>query len=313
MKQLKPLFIIAILASLILPSCGGKGDKEEESTPSSKDPKTKQLKLERGMKIMVAHRDWNPEKGSMGNPALRILTIEDPSGAEGLAFQWINPPSEIGTAGTESQPSDPTAGAASGQAQVFDLAGVASGELSLPNLTNARRMTLPLFWPNGDLFLSNSSGIWISDIAFEELKKDKKTEWNPGLIDNPLLGPIQGYKAIEGGLAQLESSLEEDQEKKESATLIKASKPKKFKVIVDGSEQEVEVIPAKNWLASYKILNNTQNPLVLEVKLAPEANIGEILFTPLGLLKGLVEYRVVEFQSPNFQTKKLEQTPVTEM
>ncbi|MDX1411400.1 MAG: hypothetical protein R3351_04540, partial [Nitrospirales bacterium] len=194
-----------------------------------------------------------------------------------------------------------------------DLAGTQSGELSLPNLTHARRMTLPLFWPNGELFLSNSTGIWCSDIAFEELKKTSKTQWNSGLLNNPLLGPVQGVAAIEESLNQLESTLTSDDKKKESSLWIQAGKPEKFKIMVDGQEREVEVLPAGNWLASYKILHNTQNPMILEVILTPKATPGQILFSPLGLLKGLVEYRIVEIQSPEYQAKKSKGSPVTEM
>jgi hypothetical protein len=51
---------------------------------------------------------------------------------------------------------------------------------------------------------------------------------------------------------------------------------------------------AENWLARYKILNNAQNPLVLEIQLAPKASPAELLFSPLALLKNMVEYRVEE-------------------
>lgn len=288
-------------------ACGQDKVDSQGRVRSSEDPKTLALKMKHGMKIILAHRDWNPEAESWGNPAFRVITIMEPSGAEGLSIQWINPPAGVLSQGSESQPSQAT------KAQVFDLAGTQSGELSLPNLTHARRMTLPLFWPNGELFLSNSTGIWLSDIAFEELKKNRRTQWNSGLLNNPLLGPVQGVAAIEEGLIQFENTLETDEEKKQSSLWINAEKPEKFKIMLDGKEQMVEVLPAGNWLASYKILHNTQNPMILEVTLAPGATLGQVLFSPLGLLKGLAEYRVVEIQSPEYQAKKAKSSPVTEM
>jgi hypothetical protein len=301
------LFLITILFFISFSSCGQNKVDSQGRVRASEDPQTLALKMKHGMKIILAHRDWNPGAESWGNAAFRVITIMEPSGAEGLSLQWINPPPGLLAHESESQPSQAK------KAQVYDLAGTQSGELSLPNLTHARRMTLPLFWPNGELFLSNSTGIWLSDIAFEELKKNRKTQWNSGLLNNPLLGPVQGVAAIEEGLTQLENALESNEEKKESSLWIKAKKPEEYKIIVDGKEQVVEVLPAGNWLASYKILHNTQNPIILEVTLAPDATLGQILFSPLGLLKGLAEYKVVEIQSPEYQAKKAKNSPVTEM
>ncbi len=72
-----------------------------------------------------------------------------------------------------------------------------------------------------------------------------------------------------------------------------------MKLKVNGVEQEVEVLEAKNSLASYKILNNAQNPLLLEVRLGPDYTLGEWIFSPLLMVKDLLEYRVEEIKVPS--------------
>ncbi len=272
---------------------------------STKDPATLGLKLKRGMKILVAHRQLNPAQEIWGQPGIRMLTLEEPSGAEGLVFSWINSPENPSLA------NDPSS--APPQAQVYDLDGVQNGKMSLPNQTQARRMTLPLFWPSGDLFLSDSSGIWFSDAAFEELRKNKTTQWNPGLLGNALLGPAEGIGAIENGLNRLQAMATEANQGDSKGQAVELDGVEKYLLKVDGKNQEVEVLAATNDMATYKILNNAQNPIILELTLAPKASQLQILLSPLGILKGLVEYRIVEVQSPEFQAKHREPGTVKEM
>jgi hypothetical protein len=60
----------------------------------------------------------------------------------------------------------------------------------------------------------------------------------------------------------------------------------------------VDVVELGNWLARLSVLDNAQNPLVLAVQIAPEASPAELLFSPLGMLKGLLEYQVTGFRNP---------------
>jgi hypothetical protein len=189
--------------------------------------------------------------------------------------------SNPGTA--ESQASTTTAGA-----------GEDFGKMTLANTVDGRRMTLPLFWPGGELFMSNSSAIWLSDRAFSELKKEGKTQWALGLLDNPLLGPVQGNELIEMSLESVNRGLEGKPEKRAEAMELKVTdKSADYSLKLNGVEREVEVIEAGNWLAKLKILDNAQNPLILEVQVAPESSAANIFF-PLSWIRPWLNYRVEE-------------------
>ena len=64
------------------------------------------------------------------------------------------------------------------------------------------------------------------------------------------------------------------------------------------AKPSMKILEVGNWLAHYQILDNAQNPLILSVEVAPGAKIAELLFSPLGIVKGLVEYQVKAFKNP---------------
>ncbi len=156
-------------------------------------------------------------------------------------------------------------------------------------------MTLPVFWPSGDLFLSDSSGIWLSDAAFEELKKNKKTAWSPSLLSDPMLGEVQNIQGLETQvnlwLALLGQSplLQKDVE---NIQLVEQQDD--YLLRIEGKITQIPVLIAENSLAQYTVLDDAQNPLVLEFHLFPQAKTYEWFFSPLGFLKGLVDYRILE-------------------
>jgi hypothetical protein len=250
------------------------------------------LKLKEGMKVILSHRILDLDSTRMGEAGRRTVIIEEPSGAEGVLFTWLTSPA----AATPSP--QPSASPQSEEWVSIPLMGPSEtqeGRIALPSILNARRMTLPVFWPQGDLYLSDSAGIWLSDAAFEELKDRRKTQWQPGLLQNPLLGPAQEIPILEASIEKLEQMAQRPGVDPETTAEIKVSKnSEKYLLKINGKEEVVEVMTAENWLARYKILNNAQNPLVLEIQLAPKASPAELLFSPLALLKNMVEYRVEE-------------------
>lgn len=274
------------------------------STPqalSSKDPQTLAVKLKEGVKINLKYIDLENDSGNTGKWVQREITLENPSGAEGMALVW----KEV----TEGVKEPETTLPMQGQVITFDsdsaipnnLAGMMNsdgGQLSLPNLTQARRMTLPAFWPHGDLYLSDSSGIWLSDVAFEEIKRDGKTQWDAGLLHNPMLGPAEELQVFRFALAYLQDDLKDEQDKIESSASLKRQGQKKLTLEIDGKAQQVDVVEMGNWLARLSVLDNAQNPLILAFQVAPEAGLGELIFSPLGMLKGLLEYQVTGFKNP---------------
>jgi hypothetical protein len=171
--------------------------------------------------------------------------------------------------------------------------------MTLANTVNSRRMTLPIFWPPGELYLSNSGAVWLSDQSFEELKKQGKTQWALGVLDNPLLGPVQGVDLLEASLEATSRSLASKNDPKASPQDIEVTdKSADFSVKLNGNETTVDVLEAGNSLVSYKILNNPQNPLILEAEVAPGRSVASELFLPLSWIRGLLSYKVEEIDLP---------------
>lgn len=282
MKSIR-IVLISLALGLALASCrrAPAPDQALEKPAKASGPKLegRDLILRKGLQIKIA------QKGEGLQGKTRNIQVENPSGAEGLSFLWrisggpaVNP---------ESQPAVPEA-----------EGGNDFGKMTLANTVDGRRMTLPLFWPGGELFMSNSSAIWLSDRAFSELKKDGKTQWALGLLDNPLLGPAQGNALIESSLDLMNGALEGKPEQKAAAMELKVTdKSADYALKLNGVDREIEVIEAENWLAKLKILDNAQNPLILEVQVAPERSAANIFF-PLSWIRPWLSYRVegISFQ-----------------
>ncbi len=233
---------------------------------SGKSLDSKDLTLKKGLEIKVtmAH-------------GVRTLTIDNPSGAEGLTFDWQ---AEEKSGASESRPSKSLE---------------SSGKMTLANTVDGRRMTLPAFWPGGELFLSNSSAVWLSDRAFSELKKDGKTQWTIGLLDNPLVGPLQDDAMVEGSLESANRALENKPDKRSSAQELKVTdKSADYPIKLNGVAGKVDVIEAENWLGRLKILDNAQNPLILQFEVTPQAKGILTLFSPLSWIRDKLDYRVEE-------------------
>jgi len=285
MKRFSTSLGLALLLSLGLGAACRRTpaiDAKVSNPPSSQSSEVPHsLLLKKGMQIKLRQSEVAedgkllPSKDPSGWS--RTVTVENPSGAEGMAFAWDLPGAEK---------------ASSGEASV-------RGKMTLANLVGARRMTLPLFWPAGELFLSNSSAIWLSDQAFADLQKQGKTNWSLGIVDNALLGPAQGVALLESALEIMQRSLETKADQKAAAgELVVADKSIDFPMKVNGVEREVEAIEAENWLAKLKILKNPQNPLILEFEVAPNRSVASNLFFPLSWTRKLLSYKVEEIPLP---------------
>lgn len=295
MSYLSYIILVFCLAGLFAcrPSSRDSDKKTDAHPASATRALTDSLKLKTGMEITLRQKvlDWHNRSGpwTLDPQALRTILIDNPSNSEGLSFNW----NLIAKFRTPSNPTTPLPPST-------DTELLWEGKMTLANMTDSRQMTFPIFWAPGELFLSNSSALWLSDHAFEDLKKDQKTNFNPGILGNTLLGPAQGLKMLENGLATLNQNLKQTPDRSRDLTEIKSNKkPSSMKLKVNGVEQEVEVLEAKNSLASYKILNNAQNPLLLEVRLGPDDTLGEWIFSPLLMIKDLLEYRVEEIKTGN--------------
>ncbi len=243
------------------------------------------LKLLPGMKITLS-QNFPMQNGTQVRvlPGIhRNLEIDTPPSSEGLTFHW-----ELKWENSTETPSIPTT-------ETYRE----EGTMTLANLMQAKGMTLPVFWPPGELYLSNSAAIWLSDKGFQELKKEKRSAWSLGILGSSLWGAVPSAGLFEQLVKNFQQGLEKQPEKLlalQEIRLLDKSDPYSLKV--NGSVQEVTTLVAGNWLAQIRILDNAQNPLILEVRLFPDSKLGEILFSPLAPVKSLLEYKVESIDLP---------------
>jgi len=293
MRILKTIFALLLIFPLGLSACRQKPSANESlsasQTAGSPDapPATENLKILPGMKIRLSQKGMGTgEKIFFSDQGVsRTLKMENAIGAEGISFSWASDNNE--------------------GANAKDVAAKSTeGHMTLANLVGARQMTLPAFWPAGDLFLSNSSAIWLSDQAFQDLKKSHQTSWQLGLKSDSLMGEAQGFKLLEESLKGFQQGLQADEKKQQAATIFEGGKRSKaFPVKINGKDSEVEAIEAENSVARLKILDNPQNPLILQVELNPTDSVGGVLFSPLTMLKPFLEYKVEEIDLPRVGEK----------
>ncbi len=284
--------ILLLLTLTLLPfcSCNGPQDRDqvegisaEESSQLKKN--TEMLSLQEGMSLEIFQKtlDLTNLENSLSQEKLLKIDIVSANASEGLGLRW----------GFQKEKAEIPLTEETIPENDSDNLPIVS-RMTLANTTEAKAMTLPLFWPEGDLYLSNSSAIWLSDRAFEALKQKGEAEWNLGIVGDSLLGSLQEIKFFEKNLKAYNSSLQAKKEDGINLALKIKAKDKMipFTLKINGSPKKVEARVAASDLAEYTILNNHQNPLILEVRLLPQASRAQLLVSPLTLLKPFLEYRV---------------------
>lgn len=173
------------------------------------------------------------------------------------------------------------------------------GRVSLPNWEQKTQLWLPSFWPAAELFLANSSGLWLSPVQFEQLLEQKSIPWiapwtQGALPEGSPLQPILNL-ALQQPLKEPQN---ENTQTKLPHKLQLIDKSEKYRLKFQGKDTEVEVVLAEDPWARYTILKDPQNPLVLKVEFGPEWSLGKLLFSPLSWLKATLEYEVFELDFP---------------
>ncbi len=174
------------------------------------------------------------------------------------------------------------------------------GRITATGLSASRTMTLPALLPEGDQAVEGTSLIWLSPVAFRELRSTRETRWSFGLLDSPLLQPV----ALVGGLRRALDALRKRLETEASAAELEdyrriEAEPdfSSFELEVDGRRVKVRTIVARNWFGELVILDDENNPLVLKATLNPLSGGALDVFSPLGALKALAGYQVLSIDS----------------
>lgn len=174
-----------------------------------------------------------------------------------------------------------------------------AGAIASESLALADTLGLPESWPEGDGGVSTSSLIWLSREQYDELVSTRSTIVSLGLFDESLLnvedatGKLSSLVDRLATLIGMEKSAQEETTQTDSLLTVEAD-PQwgEYRVLVDGVQTSVRVVKARNAFASYSILANVDNPLVLEIQLTPLSRGNLELLSSAGFTEGFGGYEV---------------------
>lgn len=183
---------------------------------------------------------------------------------------------------------------------------VVAGTVASESLALADTLGLPESWPEGEGGVSTSSLIWLSRTHYDELVSTRSTVVSLGLFDEKFMRVEDATNRLTSIVDKLSGLLDpilgtqeptESTSDTESLLMLKAD-PQwgEYTLLVDGVQTKVRVVEAKNAFASYKILANADNPLILEIQLTPLSQGNLELLSSDGFAEGFGGYEVTEIK-----------------
>lgn len=184
---------------------------------------------------------------------------------------------------------------------------IVSGSIASDSMNDADTLFLPSQWPEGDGGVVSESLIWLSKATYDELVNTRSTSLSLGLFDESLMRVEEATSQLksfidkasdliapfigggEGETSDEEAVLEDE------LTMVKAESDwGEYTLYVDGVRTSVRVVNASNAFASYAILANPENPLMLEIQLTPLSRGQLDLLSASGLVEGFGGYEVTQ-------------------
>ncbi|MBI2473528.1 hypothetical protein HYV70_03180 [Candidatus Uhrbacteria bacterium] len=180
-----------------------------------------------------------------------------------------------------------------------------TGTIASQSLATATTLKLAQQWPVGDGGMVEESLVWLSPSQYSELINTRSTKVSLGLFDESLtriedttaqaksfVDRISGFFSLFTGD---DSSVNNESTVPtiKNATTIEANPSwGVYSLDVDGVRTKVRVVEAKNSFASYKILANPENPIILEIQLTPLSQGNLKFLSKEGLAKGFSGYEI---------------------
>jgi len=184
---------------------------------------------------------------------------------------------------------------------------VTQGSISSELLQDSQTLLLPEMWPEGSVGTVDQSLIWLSRSTYDQLVSTRKAEVSLGLFDESLMkvedatgevkSIVDDISDFVSAIMSKESSTAQQEEATTTESLLSLEANPEwgtYTLLVNGVKTSVRTVEAKNAFASYKILANEENPLILEILLTPLSQGSLELLNPDGLLEGFGGYEVIE-------------------
>lgn len=137
------------------------------------------------------------------------------------------------------------------------------------DLKNTHQIYPPAYWPSDNITNQGTSGIWLSEDAFNALVKSRMTSIAYGILNAELYGAMGAAKDFADALKSLQGQVTEA-EKNNELDLAKADADySDWTLNINGQDVVVQVFKARNWYGEMVVLNNPQNPLILKMTFNP--------------------------------------------
>ncbi|MBI5793712.1 hypothetical protein HZA87_01305 [Candidatus Uhrbacteria bacterium] len=176
---------------------------------------------------------------------------------------------------------------------------IKSGSLGSASLAGATMLELPELWSEGDGGVSDTSLIWISKAHYDELVSTRRTKLSLGLFDESILQVQEVTDQLTSYLDRIKSLWPGNatgtpaQTQADDLLTVQAKADwGEYTLLVDGTRTTVQTIEAKNVFATYTILANPENPLILELRLTPLSQGNLEVLSPSGFIEGFGGYEV---------------------
>jgi hypothetical protein len=163
------------------------------------------------------------------------------------------------------------------------------GTLSFPDFGTATELLLPGLWPEGNATIPGSTALWISANARAELK-------GGGSASVPLAASAVSLR--EPGATHLRRAIDLSAGASGRPGVWTAGPPASFALRVDGEDVRVPALAARDWFATYAVLDGSSPALVLAALPQMPSSPPADLFAPAHAMRSLLGYRVAEVTRP---------------
>lgn len=258
--------------------------------------------------LSIEHDIWleqtslNPLEKLSKQPT-RLVSITEWSPNDHVAFDWSETYDRETAASVEARTEAERATGVGEEANVpeavFETISL-KGSYQSDALDDGQRILLPSEWEQQAIDLSGGPNtiIWLSKKQYDELAATRHTHLAIGMFDAGLQTAANAADAVKGFIAKIQGNDNGGSITDQDVTEIVASAEwGTYTLEWQGNKVKVQTIQAENKFATYTILANPENPLILEVELKAWAYGTEAL----GMLSDELEisgYSVTAIVSP---------------
>ncbi|MHB8831468.1 MAG: hypothetical protein ACYC44_05145 [Patescibacteria group bacterium] len=170
------------------------------------------------------------------------------------------------------------------------------GSVENINLKSSHEFYPPAYWPSDTTDAKDTSAIWLSQDAFEELTKTKHATLFYGLTDGLLFGDLRTAKEFFDAITSLSNQVIEANKTTDTDWAKADEEYSDWTLKVNGQDIKVQVIKAHNWFGEIVVLNNPQNPLVIKMTFNPALQDKSLLKSS-DFLTTLLGYEVTQLDN----------------